>query len=89
MTPAQRERWNTQTLERTRKHLQKNLQILKSTDATDKREIETKVMAEIGEAVSRLSDSRTERGSILPSFESDADTLALDILQEQDWRRQW
>lgn len=88
MTKTQRERWNHKTLAKTRKHLRTNLQILTFTSDLDKEEIEARVMADIEGAVASVSDFDLDHGYSPSSFESDADTLALGIIQEQDWRRE-
>ena len=68
-----------------RKHLRKNLQILTLTSNQDKEEIEARVMADIEGVVASVSDFDLDHGYSPSSFESDADTLALGIIQEQDW----
>ncbi len=89
MTKKQRERWETKTLQKVRKNLQTNLALLTLRSTEDKKEIENRVMAEIQEAVASISDYRIEECSwMIQSFESKADSMALDILQEQDMERE-
>jgi len=88
MTYRQRERWDEKMVDNARKHLRKNLQILTLTSNQDKEEIEARVMEEIERAVASVSDFDLDHGYSPSSFESDADTLALGIIQEQDCRRE-
>ena len=88
MTRPTREQLNAETIERTRKHLRQNLCILKVRSDEDKAEIEARVMAEIEDKIASVSDSAIEHESSLQSFQSDADTLAFSVLQEQDLRRE-
>jgi hypothetical protein len=55
----------------------------------DQNEIESRVMAKIQEAVASISDYTVERGSGLPSLESEADLLAMYILQERQCQREF
>lgn len=87
MRQHERQQWNTTTIERTRKHLRKNLHNLPLI--SDREEIESEVMAEIAEAIAGVSDFALEQGRELPNFESDADSLALEYLQRRDWQERW
>ncbi|HYW45195.1 MAG TPA: hypothetical protein VE959_20195 [Bryobacteraceae bacterium] len=80
MTTTRRERGNAKWLEKIKKHWRRNLQILRHTSRSDKEEIEDRVMARMHEAVISVSDFTIEHGGMLPAFESDADSLAMDIL---------
>jgi 5-carboxymethyl-2-hydroxymuconate isomerase len=83
MTKTQRERWETKTLEEVRKHLRTNLAFMTLRSAEEKKEVETQVMAEVQEAVAETSDRSVEEGFSLPSFDSHANSLAMEILHQQ------
>ena len=87
MTRKKRQQWETKTLERVRKHLRFNLAILRLLAEQEREEIETQVMAEIQNAVAETSDHTIEESRWLSSFDSEASVLALNILQEQDMKR--
>lgn len=87
MTNAQRERWNKKQVNIVRKHLRNTLQIFKHTSRSDKEEIEDRVMTKMEAAVASVSDASI-RSPLLTSFESQADSLIMEILMEQDWRRE-
>ena len=92
MTTRQRDKWEMKTLTKVRTNLRKNLAILQCKTHSERDEIETQVMTKIQDAVARVSDYKIEENSNLIShFESDADSLALDILQEQamEWNWGW
>lgn len=87
MTRNQRERWETKTLQNIRTHLRKNLAILTFFSTEDKKEIEDRVIAKMQETVAGISDCDIENSARVPSFESDADFLALNILEEERMKR--
>jgi hypothetical protein len=87
MTKAQRERWNTEQVEKIRKNLRSTLQLFKHTSRSDKEEIEDRVMTEMEAAVASASDASIH-SPFLTSFESEADSLIMEILMEQDWHRE-
>jgi hypothetical protein len=88
MTKVQRERWNTKQVEKIRKNLRSTLQIFKHTSRSDKEEIENRVMTEMEAAVASVSDTSIHNCPLLISFESQADSLLMEILMEQDWHRE-
>jgi hypothetical protein len=87
MTKAQRERWNTKQVEKIRKNLRSTLQILTHTSRSDKEGIEDRVMTEIEAAVASASDASIH-SPLLTSFESQADSVLMEVLMEQDWQRE-
>jgi hypothetical protein len=87
MTKAQRERWNTKQVEKIRKNLRSTCQIFQHTSRSDKEEIEDRVMTEMEAAVASASDASIH-SPLLTSFESQADSLIMEILMEQDWHRE-
>ena len=88
MTNAQRERWNTKQVEKIRKNLRSTLQIFKHTNRIDKEEIEDRVMTEMEAAVASVSDASIHNCPLLTSLESQADSLLMELLMEQDWQRE-
>src|ERR1039457_7173728 len=87
MTKAQRERWNTKQVENIRKNLRSILQMFKHTSRSDKEGIEDRVMTEMEAAVASASETSIH-SPLLTSFESQADSLLMEILMEQDWHRE-
>jgi hypothetical protein len=87
MTVDRRQRWETKQLGKVRNHLRHCFKLLKFASTADKQEIEDRVMATMQEEIGSVSDYTIEHGSLLPSFESDADLMVMNILQEQEmWR---
>jgi hypothetical protein len=87
MTSEHRQRWEAKQLGKIRNHLRQRFKILTFTNDGDKEEIEDKVMVKMQEEVASVSDYTIEHGWLLPSFESDADLMVMNILQEQEmWR---
>ena len=87
MTANRRQRWETKQLGKVRNRLRQCFKILTFTSTADKEEIESQVMETMEKEIGSVSDYTIEHGSLLHSFESDADLLVMNILQEQEmWR---
>jgi hypothetical protein len=87
MTANCRQRWETKQLAKVHNHLRQCFRILTFTSDGDREEIEDKVMAKMQEEIASVPDYTIEHSSLPPSFESDADLMVMNILQEQElWR---
>jgi hypothetical protein len=58
------------------------------TSRSDKEEIEDRVMTEMEAAVASVSDASIHSCPLLTSFESQANSVLMEILMEQDWHRE-
>jgi hypothetical protein len=87
MTTLQRTKWNNRITSGVQRHLQTVFAILSHTSDRDNTEIQQRVMDRIHEDLQHVSDFQITNDSLLLPSDSVVDSMIMDILQEQELRR--
>ena len=80
-----RQEWITNTLDRVRRSVHKNLAAMKMSPTYYLREIEEEVMKSMEEVVERLSDDDLRAGERITSLIYDASNLTMEQICLDDW----
>lgn len=86
MTLTKRERLTIRALEVVASHLRGILAILEYMSNEDKEEIANKVVTEMQNRVTNVSDAALDDSYYVCSVRNDVDSLMINLLQEQDIR---
>jgi len=87
MTTLERTKWSNRLLSQVERHLNTVFAILCHTSEHDKAEIRQRVMNRIHDDLRSVSDLQIANDSLLLPSDSEVDSLIMEVLQEQELRR--